>query len=189
MSLILASSSPSRQALLRRLGLAFETRPANVDETPRPGEGPAELAQRLSRAKANAVAALQPNALVIGCDQVAVCEGEISGKPGNANRAAELLASFSGKSLEFITGVALLGPGVNEYFADHTHVQFRRLEPGEIQRYIERDQPYDCAGAFRLESAAPMLFEAVRNEDPTALLGLPLILLCAALRRLGYSLP
>ena len=189
MSLILASSSPSRQALLQRLGLNFETRPAHVDETPRPGESPAALAQRLSRAKAAAVAAVLPGAMVIGADQVAVCQGEISGKPGNAARAAELLARFSGQRLEFITGVALIGPGVDEYFADHTQVQFRRLDAGEIERYIVRDQPHDCAGAFRLESAAPMLFESVRNEDPTALLGLPLIRLCAALRHLGYRLP
>lgn len=189
MSLILASSSPGRQALLQRLGLAFAARPANVDETPRPGENPAALAQRLSRAKAAAVAALLPGALVIGADQVAVCRGEVSGKPGNAARAAELLARFSGQCLEFITGVALVGPGIDEYFADHTQVQFRRLDAGEIQRYIERDQPHDCAGAFRLESAAPMLFETVSTEDPTALLGLPLIRLCDVLRRLGYSLP
>jgi septum formation protein len=133
--------------------------------------------------------AQHPAALVIGSDQVALCNGEVTGKPDDLERALGLLRRFSGQRLEFITGVALLGPGVDRYFADRTLVQFRTLGEDEIRRYLERDQPWDCAGCFRLEAAAPMLFESIHSEDPTALLGLPLIRLCQALRDAGHALP
>jgi septum formation protein len=189
MSLILASSSASRKALLHRLGVPFDTLAAHIDETPRAGESPAALVERLSRAKAAKVAAEHPHALVIGSDQVCVCEGEVTGKPGSVERAEDLLRGFSGKRLEFLTGVALLGPGIESYFLDRTEVRFRRLGDGEISRYVAHDEPLDCAGCFRLESAGPMLFESVSSQDPTALLGLPLIRLCDALRGAGYALP
>lgn len=189
MSLILASSSASRQALLARLGLPFETCPADVDETPLDAEAPLGLVERLSRAKAACIAARFPGSLVIGSDQVAVCDGVMTGKPGTAERAEELLQRFSGRRLQFLTGVALSGPAFDEYFVDLTEVRFRTLDADEIKRYVAFDSPLDCAGCFRLESAGPMLFEGIRGDDPTALLGLPLIRLGEGLRRAGFTLP
>jgi septum formation protein len=190
-SLILASGSASRRSLLERLRLPFEVLPANLDETPRADETPAALVERLSRSKARAVAERYPDSVVIGSDQVAVFEGRPSGKPGGPVRARELLRRFSGREVDFLTG-ACVRQGASSfegYFMDCTRVRFRALEDQEIERYLECDQPWDCAGSFRLESLGPSLFESVESSDPTALLGLPLIGTCALLRRVGFHLP
>jgi septum formation protein len=189
--LILASGSVSRRSLLERLRLPFEVLPANLDETPMAGEAPAALAERLSRGKARSVAEQHPNKVVIGSDQVAVFEGKPSGKPGGPERAMQLLRRFSGREVDFLTGTCVkLGASDFEgYFMDCTRVRFRTLDDQEIERYLESDRPWDCAGSFRLESLGPALFESVESSDPTALLGLPLIGTCALLRQVGYRLP
>lgn len=187
--LILASGSTSRKTLMQRLGLEFTTLAANIDETPLAGETPEALVERLSRAKAASVAAQARGGLVIGSDQVAVLDGSITGKPGTIDRAVRLLARFSGREIEFLTGVAVHGKSQCEYFLDRTTVKFRVLSGKEIRRYISADSPLDCAGCFRLEALGPALFESVRTTDPTALLGLPLIRLCHALRQHGFRLP
>ena len=193
--LILASTSRYRREVLERFGLPFECRPSGVDEAARPGEAPAALVARLARAKAGRVAADAPGAWVIGSDQVAVL-GEpgtprILGKPGTAARCIEQLRDCAGRRVEFLTAVAVVrarDPVAHE-FLDRTEVVFRTLEPAEIERYVARESPFDCAGGFKCEGLGITLFEAIDNRDPTALIGLPLIRLAAALRACGYPLP
>lgn len=189
--IILASQSPSREALLRRLGLPFRQVPAHIDETPRPGEPPLELAQRLARSKADAIAREHPDSLVIGSDQVPVFEGEPLGKPGTRERGRRQLQRFSGNEVVFFTAVTVQvrEAGFEESFVDTTTVRFRSLDAAEIDRYLEADDPLQCAGSFKVESLGPSLFEWVRSEDPTALPGLPLIRLTHLLRRAGCTLP
>lgn len=190
-SLILASGSAPRAELLARLNLPFERVPADIDESPLPGESPVDLVERLSRGKAAAVARSHPDALVIGSDQVAVFDGEATSKPGTVERARERLRRFSGHSVTFLTGVAVQDARghCDDYFLDTTTVDFRDLEHDEIERYIAADDPLQCAGVFKVESLGPVLFRAVRSEDPTALPGLPLIGLARVLRRHGFALP
>ena len=193
--LILASTSRYRRELLERFGLPFECRPSGVDEAARPGEAPAALVARLARAKAGRVAADAPGAWVIGSDQVAVL-GEpgtprILGKPGTAARCIEQLRDCAGRRVEFLTAVAVVrarDPVAHE-FLDRTEVVFRTLEPAEIERYVARESPFDCAGGFKCEGLGITLFEAIDNRDPPALIGLPLLRLAAALRACGYPLP
>lgn len=188
--MILASASRIRGELLDRFGLPYRVDAANVDEAPLQGEPPDALARRLSAAKAEAVSARHPAACVIGSDQVALHDGVVLGKPGTADRARSSLAAFSGGTVLFLTGLALARGGViQHHHLDRTTVRFRDLSDAEIERYVERDQPLDCAGSFRLESLGPSLFESVHSEDPTALLGLPLITLAHCLRAQGYPLP
>lgn len=189
--LILASGSTARVELLGRLGLPFERIPADIDETPLAGETPVVLVERLSREKAAAVAARRPGALVIGSDQAAVFEGEILGKPGTAERARAQLRRFSGREVVFLTGVSLRGldAGIDDYVLDETTVRFRDLDDDEIDRYVAREDPVHCAGAFKVEALGPVLFEEVRSSDPTGLVGLPLIALARLLRRQGLALP
>lgn len=191
-TLVLASASPYRRALLERLQLPFRQRPADVDETPRPDETPAELVRRLARSKAEAVARAQPGAVVIGSDQVAVRGEEILGKPGDAATAVDQLTRSAGRHVEFLTAVCVLGPGGDaepEEHIDITRVVFRPLAADEIERYVERERPFDCAGSFRAEALGITLFERIDSQDPTGLIGLPLIWLAGALRRLGLPLP
>jgi septum formation protein len=189
--LILASGSPYRRQLLERLGLVFETVSPDVDETPREGEDPGRLVQRLALAKAAAVAAASGPAVVIGSDQVAVCDGRIVGKPGDRQRARRQLQGFSGRSVQFLTAFAVIAePGGRRIEGRvDTECRFRRLSDEEIDRYLDRDRPFDCAGSFKSERAGPALLERMASDDPTALVGLPLIELAAALRRFGYELP
>jgi len=189
--LILASTSRYRRELLERLGLPFEVRAPLVDESPFLPESPAARAQRLALAKAAAISAQYPDAVVIGSDQVAQCQGRILDKPGDADRCRAQLQCLSASTATFHTAVAVLqGSRARHHeFIDTTTVHFRTLNPEEIERYIAIEQPFDCAGGFRSESLGISLFRTVESTDPTALVGLPLIALAAVLRSLDYPLP
>jgi septum formation protein len=187
--LILASTSPYRRALLERLGVEFEVVPSGVDERHLPGESATDRALRLATAKAQAVAARHPAALVIGSDQVAACASEVLDKPGDARRCREQLGRLSGHTAHFHTACVLLGSALHLAHVDTTTVLFRVLDPGEIERYVAREQPFDCAGGFRAEAGGIALFDGIESRDPTALIGLPLIWLASALRGAGYRLP
>lgn len=187
--LILASGSPYRADQLRRLGVEFETRVSNIDETRRDAEAPAELVRRLASAKATAIAAAEPDALVIGGDQVATLGDQVLGKPGNRDCAIAQLQEMSGKKVVYLSGLALIGPGVERVDIVPTTLQFRTLAPSEIQRYVDQDQPYDCAGAMRSESRGITLLRALISDDPSALIGLPLIRLAEWLRDVGFEIP
>ncbi|HVN43629.1 MAG TPA: nucleoside triphosphate pyrophosphatase [Steroidobacteraceae bacterium] len=190
-ALILASTSIYRRELLSRLGLAFETLPPQVSEASLHGESAADRALRLALEKARAGARLHPQALVIGADQVAACGEVLLEKPGTAARAREQLQRLSGGTALFYTACAVLGGPLAVQLAhvDTTTVVFRALSSAEIERYIERDRPLDCAGSFRAESLGISLFECIESRDPTALIGLPLIWLGAALRAAGLEIP
>ncbi|NLD54236.1 MAG: septum formation protein Maf [Burkholderiaceae bacterium] len=191
MTLVLASGSPYRRELLARLRLQFEVVAPDVDETAAAGERPAALAARLARAKAQAVASSRPRAIVIGSDQVASLDGRTPiGKPGTLARAREQLRAASGRAMQFHTAYAVVAPGrpLVEAIVPVT-VRFRELDAAEIDRYLELEQPLDCAGAARCEGLGISLLEAIHTEDPTALVGLPLIQLAGTLRGLGLSVP
>ncbi|HET9108160.1 MAG TPA: nucleoside triphosphate pyrophosphatase [Steroidobacteraceae bacterium] len=189
--LILASTSPYRRSLLERLGIPFTALPPGTAEDPVPGEPPADRALRLSIAKAEAIASRYPQALVIGSDQVAAVEGRILDKPGDAARCRAQLTAASGSAARFHTGCAVIGAraGVRMAHLDTTTVLFRDLTDAEIDRYVQRERPFDCAGGFRAEGLGIALFESIESRDPTALIGLPLIWLASALRRAGLQLP
>jgi septum formation protein len=189
--LILASTSPYRRELLARLRLAFELLAPEVPEEHLEGESPADRSLRLALAKAQAVARLHPGALVIGSDQVAAVGEQLLGKPGDAARCRAQLGALSGKTARFYTACALLGvnAGVRLAHVDTTTVVFRSLSAAEIERYVASEQPYDCAGGFKAEGLGVALFECIESQDPTALIGLPLIWLAGALRGAGYHLP
>lgn len=191
-TLVLASASPYRRTLLERLQLPFEQRPADVDESRQGEETPAELVRRLARSKAEAVARAVPGAIVIGSDQVAVRGDDVLGKPGDAAEAIDQLTRSAGRHVEFLTAVCVLGPAADDEPEEHidiTRVVFRPLSAEEIRRYVDRERPFDCAGSFRAEALGISLFERVDSQDPTGLIGLPLIWLAGALRRLGQPLP
>lgn len=186
--LVLASASPYRRALLERLGVPFLQQAPSVDERILPEESPAEAVMRLARTKAASVHRLHPGAIVIGSDQLAVRGDEILGKPGGAAEATAQLTRSAGRQVEFLTGVCLLGgaqPQELEEHMDITGVTFRPLDADEIRRYVEREQPFDCAGSFRAEGLGIALFSRIDSQDPTGLIGLPLIWLSQALKRLG----
>jgi septum formation protein len=187
--LILASTSRYRRELLERLRLPFELRSPEVDETPRPGERPAALAQRLALAKAHAVSAAHPDAVVIGSDQVADLDGEPIGKPGTHERAVAQLRAMRGRSVVFQTAVAVVRAStayVGTALAPVT-VRFRALSDAEIEHYLRSEQPYDCAGSAKCETLGIALLEAIDSDDPTALVGLPLIRTSALLRAAGID--
>jgi MAF protein len=189
MHLILASTSVYRGALLERLGLAFDTMAPEVDEIPLPGETPAALVARLSSLKAQAGAATATDALVIGSDQVAVLGDAILGKPGTVANARAQLSRLSGKAVVFLTGLCLLNSKTWEQQTAviETPVRFRELSATRIADYVEREQPLDCAGAFKSEGLGIALFEELGGKDPNALIGLPLIELCSMLERAGVD--
>jgi septum formation protein len=188
--LVLASSSRYRRALLERFGLPFECSAPDIDEAPQGDETPSALALRLAETKARAVARQRPGALVIGSDQVAQLDGALLGKPGDAATARDQLARASGREVEFLTAVALVDGrnGAVLRHVDRTVVQFRPLDPAEIAAYVERDRPLDCAGSFRSEGLGVVLFERISSEDPTALVGLPLIALARMMRQAGIEI-
>jgi septum formation protein len=190
-TLLLASASAYRRALLERLALPFEVAASQVPESDVANEPGEKRAQRLARAKAEAVAQQYPDAIVIGSDQVATLAGRVLHKPGQALRCREQLAALSGNTAHFYTACALIGgrARVNEDHVDTTSVVFRSLQRDEIERYIEREQPFDCAGSFKVEALGISLFTRIDSRDPTALVGLPLIWLAHALRGCGYSVP
>ena len=185
--LILASTSRYRQELLSRLGLPFRSEDPAVEESSSAGESPADTAIRLSQAKARAVAARFPDAMVIGSDQVASCGELRMGKPGTHERAVAQLAAMSGRAVRFDTAVALLDARSGEMQARlvPTIVTFRPLSADEIESYLRRERPYDCAGSAKIERMGIALVERVQSEDPTALIGLPLIALTQMLERGG----
>lgn len=187
--LVLASTSPYRRELLARLGLPFETDAPEVDETPRPGEAPEALVRRLSEAKARAVAARHPGAVVIGSDQLAVLDGRPVGKPGSFERAREQLRRASGRAVDFLTGLAVLDTrdGRLQLEVVPFRVVFRPLDEARIEAYLRRDKPWDCAGSFRSERLGVALFERMEGEDPNALVGLPLIRLVRMLEAVGFD--
>lgn len=189
--LILASTSVYRRELLQRLQVPFETLAPGVPEDHLPGELPQTRAVRLALAKARAVAVRCPEAVVIGSDQVATCNGEVLDKPGSVEGCHRQLALLSGQTATFCTAVAVvsLDRRFADEFVDLTEVHFRHLSRAEIERYVARDEPLQCAGSFRSESLGVSLFAGLRCSDPTGLVGLPLIRLAGTLRALGYRLP
>jgi septum formation protein len=190
MPLILASTSRYRRELLERLRLPFNIARPEVDEAPKPGEGPVSLARRLARAKAEGVGRSQPEAWVIGSDQVAVSGGQLLGKSGTRENAIAQLTVMSGQEVSFHTAVCLLhGEDSVLEAMDTTTVRFLVLSPSQIERYVDTEQPLDCAGSFKSEGLGIALFERIDSQDPTALVGLPLIALAAMLRQAGFNVP
>ncbi|MCR6662464.1 MAG: Maf family nucleotide pyrophosphatase [Luteimonas sp.] len=188
--LVLASTSPYRKELLSRLRLPFDVARPDVDETPGDGEPPDALALRLAIDKAKAIAAHYPDAWILGSDQVAAFDGRKLGKPGTRGNAIAQLQAMSGREVLFLTAIALLrGDGVPCTHIDTTRVRFRTLGGAEIERYVDAEQPFDCAGSFKSEGLGIALFEAIDNEDPTALVGLPLVATTRLLRQAGFALP
>lgn len=190
-ALVLASTSRYRRELLARLALPFETAAPDVDETPRAGEAPRELALRLALEKAQAVAARKPQAIVIGSDQVADLHGQPLGKPGTHERATAQLARMSGQTVLFHTAVAVVqaSRGFAQSSLATVTVRFRTLDAATIERYLLAEQPYDCAGSAKSEGLGIALLQAIESDDPTALIGLPLIRTAQLLRAAGLTLP
>ncbi|MGH8224234.1 MAG: Maf family protein [Woeseiaceae bacterium] len=189
--IVLASSSPYRRGLLDRFLNDFEAVAPEVDEAAIRIADPRERAARLARTKAEAVSRKHRNSLIIGADQLAVLEDRVLGKPGDHQRAVEQLLAASGKPVRFLTAVCLLDPSSRQRLehVDETTVRFRRFDRRLAEAYLRHDRPYDCAGSFRIEGAGFVLFDAVSSDDPTALIGLPMIWLAARLQELGYVLP
>lgn len=187
--IVLASTSRYRRELLARLGLAFETASPQVDETALPGEAPQDTARRLAEAKARAVATRYEQAIVIGSDQVAVLEERILGKPGNHANALVQLKAMRGKEVAFYTAVCLCNAasGQAQTRVVPFYVRFRDYSDAQIMRYLEREQPYDCAGSARAEGLGIALIAEMRGDDPNALIGLPLIALTEMLAAQGVS--
>ncbi len=189
--IVLASTSPFRRELLSRLAIPFEIVSPEVEESALPGETPEAMVQRLSEAKARAGAAQFPRALVIGSDQVAVLDGEVLGKPGDHERARVQLQKLSGRTVSFLTGLCLYNAASDtaETRLVPFRVRFRTLDEARIERYLHREQPYNCAGSFKSEGLGITLFKAMEGDDPTSLIGLPLITLTSLLAKAGVVLP
>ena len=187
--LILASTSPYRRELMQRLRIPFDVVSPEVDESPLAGELPRDLACRLALAKARAVARLHPRAVVIGSDQVADLDGEPLGKPGTHVRAMEQLRRMSGKTVIFQTAVAVvcLEAGFSQEELAPVRVKFRELSEAEIQAYLLAERPYDCAGSAKSEGLGIALLDSIDSDDPTALVGLPLIRTCRMIRAAGVK--
>lgn len=189
-ALILGSTSRYRRELLQRLRVPFDVVSPDVDETPLPGEAPQALATRLALAKAKAVAALHPNAVVIGSDQVADLNGEPLGKPGTHERAAVQLQRMRGQTVIFQTAVSVVcqASGFEQTELAQIKVRFRELSDAEIEAYLRAEEPYDCAGSAKSEGLGIALLDAIDNDDPTALIGLPMIRTARLLRAAGIDL-
>jgi MAF protein len=189
--LVLASTSPFRRQLLERLGVPFATFAPQVDESRQPGEAAQQLVLRLAEAKARAAASAFPDALIIGSDQVAVCSEDILGKPGTHENACRQLARLAGQRVSFLTGLCLFdscSAGMRLDLVPY-HVTFRALSEAQIDRYLHAERPYNCAGSFKSEGLGISLFEAMEGEDPSALIGLPLIRLVSWLNEAGIAVP
>jgi len=188
--LLLASSSPYRKQLLDRLGLPFRCQSPEIDEQPRPGEDPTALAVRLATEKARALAPENPDSLIIGSDQVATLpDNTLLGKPGNHEQARKQLAASSGQCVRFLTGLAVFDARTNtlKTRCESFSAQFRDLSDTEIEYYLKKEQPYDCAGSFKMEGLGIALFEALEGRDPNSLVGLPLIALIDVLKEFGIN--
>lgn len=191
MQIVLASTSAYRRSLLERFQLPFLTSRPETDESPLPDEHPAATAERLALEKAQAVASAFPDALIIGSDQVAYLGHERFGKPGTVDRAIQQLSRMSGQTVVFHTGVALLNSRSGHFWCEGvpTQVRFRHLTHAEIVRYVHKEMPLDCAGSAKSEALGITLLDALTGDDPTALIGLPLIALARMLRQEGVELP
>jgi len=189
MQIVLGSTSPFRRELLGRLGLPFTTAAPDIDESAQSGETPEALVRRLAEAKARAVAADHPTALIIGSDQVAVNGGRVLGKPGGHEQAVAQLREASGRRVVFLTGLCLLNAASGRSQLDVVpfHVHFRTLTDGQIEGYLQRETPYNCAGSFKSEGLGIALFHRLEGEDPNALVGLPLIRLIDMLQAEGVD--
>ena len=190
-TIFLASSSPYRRGLLDRFLDQYETVTPDVDESNDQELAPAELATYLARKKAEAIVVNARQALIIGADQLAVLDDQVLGKPGDHQKAVEQLLAASGKAVTFLTAVCILDPIGRARFehTDKTTVRFRQFDRRLAEAYLRHDRPYDCAGSFKLEGAGFVLFESVQTDDPTALIGLPMIWVADRLLQLGYLLP
>ncbi len=189
--IVLASTSPFRKALLERLGIDFHTASPDIDESRLPDETPEALVTRLARQKARAAAVDFPNALIIGSDQVACIDQDILGKPGSRSRAIEQLQQASGREVTFYTGLSLLNVKEErtQTVCEPFRVQFRNLTQTQIERYLDREEPYNCAGSFKSEGLGIVLFERLSGDDPNSLIGLPLIRLVSMLANEQIQLP
>lgn len=189
--IVLASSSPYRCNLLKKLHLEFDTYNGAIDESPLTGESPADLASRLSIDKAKAAASSHGNHLIIGSDQVAAIGDTLLGKPGNRDHAIRQLTEQSGRIVRFHTGICVLHSQSGRFLTDLDicEVHFRTLDSQQIQRYIDIEQPFDCAGSFKSEGYGITLFDKIVGDDPNALIGLPLIKLIALLGHFGVAIP
>lgn len=187
--LILGSSSPFRAELLAKLGLDFDTASPDIDESPLLGEAAGALVQRLSEEKARKIAKTHTNALIIGSDQVALLDGDILGKPGNHAHATKQLMAASGKTVQFLTGLALLNSqtGKMQSLVETFEVSFKSLSPAQIDFYLNTEQPYQCAGSFKSEGFGISLFSKLSGDDPNSLIGLPLIRLIKLLENEGID--
>lgn len=190
-ALILASTSPYRRALLDRLGVPFTARAPACDEEALkdPALAPQALAEALAEAKARSIADQEPQAVVIGSDQVCEVEGRILGKPGTAERAVDQLLALQGREHRLVTAMTVIAPGVVHSHTDVTRLRMRPLDRDALERYVARDQPLDCAGAYKLEAAGISLFERIASEDASAITGLPLLALTRILAGFGFRLP
>lgn len=185
--LVLASTSPYRRALLQRLGIEFSVADPQVSEERRQGEAPEAMAGRLAETKARAVASRYPDSLIIGSDQVAVCDGEILGKPITHANAVRQLRALSGRDALFHTAVCVHRTGVSRTRVVPCRVTFRTLDDATIEAYLTKEQPYDCAGSAKSEGLGIALIAKIQSEDPSALIGLPLIALVDLLREQGVN--
>lgn len=185
--LVLASTSPFRRELLQKLQLAFTTDSPDIDESRHDGETPEQLVARLAEEKAMAVAARQPDSLIIGSDQVAIIDGQILGKPGNHDKAVAQLKTASGRRVTFLTGLCLYNSATGDSQVEVVPfgVVFRELSESQIENYLQAEQPYNCAGSFKSEALGIALFERLEGEDPNTLIGLPLIRLVRMLEAEG----
>ena len=190
MQIILGSTSPYRKELLGRLGLAFESAAPDIDETRLTDEMPQALVARLAEEKAKAVAENYADSLIIGSDQVAVLNNEVLGKPGNHEKAVSQLEKASGETVTFYTGLCLYNTATKNLQLDVVpfNVVFRKLTRDQIEQYLKAEQPYNCAGSFKSEGLGVVLFERLEGEDPSALIGLPLIRLCRMLEQEGVKI-
>lgn len=189
-SIVLASGSPFRRELLSRLGIEFSSYSPDIDESAQPAELPEALVLRLAESKARAVAELHPDALIIGSDQVATIDGRILGKPGNHERAVEQLMRASGRRVSFLTSLCLFNSATRavQLAVEPFHVVFRELTRDEVESYLHKEQPYNCAGSFKSEGLGICLFQRMEGNDPSSLIGLPLIRLVDMLRNEGVDI-
>ncbi len=189
--LVLASTSPYRRELLERLGVPFRCQAPRIDEDlwKADVEGPRLLAEELAEAKALSLCDAEPDATLIGCDQLVTCEGRIFGKPGSVEGAVEQLSALAGRSHALITALAVWHDGHIFRHTDVTTLRMRSLDRAAIERYVAADRPIDCAGSYRLEERGITLFEAIGSEDHSAITGLPLVALTTILRRIGFIIP
>lgn len=191
MTIVLASTSPFRKEILSKLAIPFETANPETDETRLPDERPEDLVKRLAESKARAVSGQHPEALIIGSDQVACVDNQVLGKPGDRQKAIQQLLQTSGKTVTFFTGLCLYNSATGEaqVVCEPFKVHFRTLNDAQIARYLDKEQPFNCAGSFKSEGLGITLFRRLEGDDPNALIGLPLIRLVQMLEREGFELP